>query len=165
MDVISHGLWGSLAFGRKNKRLFIIAFLIGVFPDVFAFGWFFIGRLVSGNYTHGPFPEIPTSIHALYNISHSLVIALAVLVIATLIWRKQALPLAAWPLHVLFDIPTHDVQFFPTPWAWPFSDHFVNGIPWSTPWVFFSNWGVLVGLYTVWLVSSRGVKRRAISSK
>ncbi len=43
MDIVSHGLWGGAAFGRKNKKSFWVAFLFGVLPDLLAFGPFFIG--------------------------------------------------------------------------------------------------------------------------
>ncbi len=46
MDVFSHGLWGGILFGRKNKRNFLLAFLIGIAPDVFSFGPFFLVSLL-----------------------------------------------------------------------------------------------------------------------
>lgn len=38
MDIISHGLWGGIAFGRKNKKDFWQSFAFGVMPDLLAFG-------------------------------------------------------------------------------------------------------------------------------
>ena len=42
MDIISHGLWGSITFGRKNKKSFWTAFLFGLAPDFLAFAPLFI---------------------------------------------------------------------------------------------------------------------------
>ena len=38
MDIVSHGLWGAIAFGRKSRSSFWLAFLIGLAPDLFSFG-------------------------------------------------------------------------------------------------------------------------------
>jgi hypothetical protein len=38
MDIVSHGLWGSIAFGRKSRSSFWLAFMIGMAPDIFSFG-------------------------------------------------------------------------------------------------------------------------------
>ena len=38
MDIISHGLWGAFAFGRRNRTSFSLAFAIGMAPDLFSFG-------------------------------------------------------------------------------------------------------------------------------
>ena len=155
MDIVSHGLWGGIAFGRTGKRLWLIAFLFGLWPDLFAFTIVFIQYLFRGYFIHGPIPAIPPYVHLLYGISHSLVVAVSVLLLAWLFFRSRAAVVAAWPLHILFDIVTHDVQFFPTPFLWPFSTPYVDGIPWSMPWVFWMNWGALVVLYVVWWFSKR----------
>lgn len=153
MDIISHGFWGGVAFGRHAKKAFLITFFFGILPDVFAFGFTFIERLlISGEIIHKPLHQIPRYVYALYNISHSLVVALAVLAVCFAVWRARAWVVAAWPLHILFDIVSHDLRFFPTPYLWPFATPFFPGTPWSTPWVFFSNWAVLVALYALWFM-------------
>lgn len=155
MDIISHGLWGGIAFGRHAKPAFLIAFLFGLLPDLFAFTIIFIQYLLGGYFIHGPIPAIPPYVHLLYSISHSLIIALTILLLALLIWGRRAWAAAAWPLHILFDIVTHDVQLFPTPFLWPFLTPYVDGIPWNMPWVFWMNWGALVVLYIVWWLARR----------
>ncbi len=156
MDIISHGFWGGVAFGRKSRQAFLIAFWFGILPDMFAFSFTFLERLFGrGEFISGPISQIPRSVHTLYNISHSLVIALAVLLICLALWNRRAWAVAAWPLHILFDIVSHDLRFFPTPFLWPFNTPFFPGTPWSTSWVFFSNWGVLILLYISWLILSR----------
>ena len=42
MDFISHGLWGSITFGRKSRWSFGLAFAIGMAPDLFSFGVLYI---------------------------------------------------------------------------------------------------------------------------
>ncbi|MDP1709444.1 MAG: hypothetical protein Q8L21_00970 [Candidatus Komeilibacteria bacterium] len=150
MDIISHGLWGGLAFGRKSKKVFLAAALFGMLPDLFAFTITFLTRLSGGDFIREPIHQIPRFVYDLYNISHSLVIALPFLLAALLIWRKAGWIVAAWPLHILFDIVSHDLRFFPTPFVWPFNTPFFPGTAWSTPWVFFMNWGVLILLYISW---------------
>lgn len=46
MDFISHGLWGGVLFGRKNKKTFWLTFLIGIAPDAFSFGIYFLVSLL-----------------------------------------------------------------------------------------------------------------------
>ena len=46
MDIVSHGLWGGLAFGRKNKKSFWLSFLFGIAPDFCSFGIFTISTIL-----------------------------------------------------------------------------------------------------------------------
>ncbi len=158
MDIISHGLWGGLAVGRKNKKSFWLSFLFGVSPDLLSFGIFSamnILGLVSGpDWSGGPPPadSIPQYVHTLYNITHSLVTFAVVFGLVWLLRKKPLYELLAWPLHILMDIPTHSTQFFPTPFLWPFVDYRVDGIPWSHPYIFFPNWIFLILLYLYFFV-------------
>lgn len=160
MDIISHGFWGGIAFGRRAKQAFLITFWFGVLPDLFAFSFVFVKRLFGGEFIKGPIEQIPDYVHGLYNVSHSLVVAAAALLICLMIWRGRAWVVAAWPLHILFDMFTHDLRFFPTPFLWPGPTPFISGIPWSTPWVFFMNWGALGGLYIVWFIIKHKEKNK-----
>jgi hypothetical protein len=38
MDILSHGLWGAIAFGRRDRPSFWLAFLLGLAPDLLSFG-------------------------------------------------------------------------------------------------------------------------------
>jgi hypothetical protein len=60
-------------------------------------------------------------------------------------------------LHILCDIPTHTTSYFPTPFLWPFSTPFVNGIPWSTPWFMAANYTSLFLFYCCLYFSFRRV--------
>jgi len=164
MDIISHGLWGSVVFGRKNKRNFWWAFLIGMSPDLFSFGIFWItnilGITTSPDWRHGhPISEsIPQFVHTLYNFTHSFVIFLAVFLIIWLFRKKPFWLLGAWGLHILIDIPSHSLQFFPTPFLWPFSDYVFPGISWGTPIIFIPNL-ILLGIFYAWFLWKKYSKK------
>lgn len=80
MDILSHGLYGGVAFGRRTRRDYWIAFLFGVGPDILSFGIFFLSTFLGFSESHfgkmePPDPTvIPAYVHNLYNITHSLVI-------------------------------------------------------------------------------------------
>ncbi len=169
MDIVSHGLWGSLAFGRKNRRNFWTAFFFGIAPDLFSFGFYIAGTWVgvfdhpdwsSGNH---PAPStIPFFVHAFYNVTHSLLAFGGVFGLVWLFRRKPFWPMATWGLHIIVDIPTHASWFFPTPFLWPISDVTVNGVPWSHPIIFFPNVILLLAFY-VWFFAARRKRSRNIS--
>lgn len=159
MDTLSHGLWGGIAFGRKSKRDFIAAFIFGIAPDVFSFGLFFtlsiLGFAVRPEWGGGPPPVsmIPEYVHVLYNITHSIVIFAAVFFLVSMVLKRPYMPLLAWLLHILVDIPTHSTAFFPTPFLWPFFEAIrVDGVPWSRPYIFIPNVLLLIALYLWYFV-------------
>ncbi|HEX6532810.1 MAG TPA: hypothetical protein VF019_09305, partial [Nitrospira sp.] len=77
MDILSHGLWGAVAFGRRNRPSFWLAFLLGLAPDLLSFGilqlavW--LGMAPRPDFSHGTPPEssIPPYVHHLYDVTHS----------------------------------------------------------------------------------------------
>lgn len=146
MDIISHGLWGAIAFGRENRKLFGYSFLLGMAPDLVSFGFYTVGTWF-GIFSHPdwrsgehPIPgEIPVFVHTLYNYSHSLIVFFVVFGLIWLFFHRPIWPVAAWGLHILVDIPTHAADFFPTPFLFPLSDFHINGISWSNPIIFFPN--------------------------
>jgi len=155
MDILSHGLWGSLAFGRKNRRSFWMSFWWGIFPDLISFGFFF-GGVALGFFDHPPFGgghppswEIPRIIHILYNWSHSLVIFGAVFALVLFFLKRVPYEMLAWPTHIVFDIFTHTKDFFPTPFLWPISDYSVSLINWNDPRIFIPN-VILLALLVFW---------------
>lgn len=167
MDVISHGLWGGIAFGRKNPKNFLIAFLIGMAPDVFSFGVYMIARLlgfaglsVSGG--HMDQGLVPQYVHMLYNFTHSLFIFFIVFLIVWFFLKKPYWLLGAWLLHILVDIPTHSFNFFPTPFLWPISNFMVNGISWSSPIIFIPDFIALILVYFLFLHSLYKKKKNKI---
>ncbi len=154
MDILSHGLWGGITVGRKNRKSFWTAFAFGVAPDAIAFGPMFADGLA----THGldflenlgkrPDPSLfPAYVHSLYNVTHSLLVFAAAFAIIWFARRKPLMEMWAWALHVFMDIFTHSSAFFPTPFLWPVSDFHIDGIPWSRPIIFFPNVATLAVLY------------------
>ena len=155
MDVFSHGLWGGVAFGRRSRHDFYLAILFGMLPDLLSFGIFTpirIASIVSGQRTGDLWSTntIPTYVHTLYSITHSLVVFIALLGILYLFARRFAVPFLAYGLHILVDIPTHSDLFFPTPFLWPLSNFTVNGIPWGEPIIYLPNIILLTAAYVWW---------------
>lgn len=162
MDIASHGLWGGIAFGRKNKKSFWTAFLFGIMPDLLAFGPFFIGILLGFyqrpifNGTEPPNPAlIPSFVSKIYSTTHSLIVFAAVFFIVWLILKRPVYEMLAWGLHIFLDIPTHSYAFFPTPFLWPISHFEVNGISWSHPVIFVPDIILLVIFYAWYFLRKR----------
>lgn len=156
MDIISHGLYGGVAFGRKSTKDYIIAFFFGIAPDLFSFGLFFLAMVAGVSARAGrmgpPDPStIPAYVHMMYDYTHSFVVY-AVFLAILLALGKRALSwlTLGWPLHILVDIPTHGHAFFPTPFLWPLSSYSVDGVPWSNPVIFVPNVIILVTMYSYW---------------
>lgn len=158
MDILSHGLWGGIIWGRKNKKSFWMSFLFGIAPDFFSFGIFTISRLIDSVLTgdfgfHAGPPElasIPQYVHTMYDITHSFIVFAVVFLIVWAIRKKPLWEMLAWPFHIFLDLFTHSTSFFPTPYLWPLPFKEVNGIPWSDPIIFFTNVGFLVLIYIVY---------------
>lgn len=171
MDIFSHGLWGGIAFGRKNRRDFWVSVLFGILPDILSFGPFFVMAVLGfagGAFHFGepPSPDrIPALVYAAYNVTHSLVIFAAVFGFVWFLRKKAYLPLAAWGLHILVDIPTHSSAFFPTPFLWPVSSFYVSGIPWGTPIIFIPDIILLVGIYAWFFWIKRQNRKKGIVRK
>ena len=78
-----------------------------------------------------------------------MITALFFIAIAYKINKDFAWPMLAWPMHIIVDFFTHSIEFFPTPILWPISDYRFDGIPWSNPYIWFSNIAGIILLY-VW---------------
>lgn len=143
---MAHGLWGGALFGRKTSWQWRAALLLGMMPDLLAFGPFLLSRIGRSD-----FRVFPAYVYESYDVTHSLVVWIAV---ATLIWviRKQ-FPwiFCAWAFHILCDIPFHEISFFPTPYLWPFHTPLVNGMHWAQPAVMIPNYGALILVYSCWM--------------
>jgi len=165
MDFISHGLWGGIAFGRKNKINFWWSFFIGIAPDILSFGVFFamtiLGFVDRPNFGVGPHDSnsFPSIIYILYNITHSLIIFGVIFLMVWIILKKPFLPLFAWGIHIILDIFTHSFDFFPTPFLWPISDFKLDAWMWGSYWIFIPNVVLLIILYS-WFFIDRRIKRK-----
>lgn len=170
MDIVSHGLWGGIAFGRQSRSAFWLAFVIGLAPDLLSFGLLWVAAMLGfaeqPDFSHGTPPEssIPYWVHHLYNVTHSFVVFLAVFLLVWFLLKRPILPLAAWGLHVLVDVPTHSYAFFPTPLFWPLSEWRFNGWQWMTPYIMIPNFALLALLYGWYLsqLSGRKTKKAAV---
>jgi hypothetical protein len=167
MDTLVHGVIGAalcsrtgLAGGRRGPPrtekqgwpfsdwTLGAAFFFGMLPDLVSLGIHFAMDLFAGNgmQWHG----IPDFIFVLYDITHSL--AGMAVCIGLLVWWKRSLglPILAWPLHVLTDVPTHGGGRFMTPILWPFSEAGWAGWNWwEHPWMFYGSWIFAGGLWLV----------------
>lgn len=167
MDIVSHGLWGGIAFGRSNKKSFRLSFLFGIAPDLLSFGPFFAAVFMGLAKRPQFFPEppdpslIPSYVHNLYSFTHSLAVFAVAFVLLWVILRKPIWESLAWGFHIILDIFTHSYQFFPTPFLWPISEFEVNGWPWTSPKIFFPNIAVLVILYVWFFIHKRGTRIKA----
>lgn len=161
MDIVSHGLWGGAAFGRKNKKSFWTAFVFGIAPDFLAFAPFFatifLGLSKLPNIHQEP-PDpalIPSYVYNVYSVTHSLVIFLSVFLIVWFVLKRPFWEMSAWGLHIIMDIPTHSHAFFPTPFLWPLSHLEVNGIPWSHAVIMIPNIILLVIIYCLFFIKKK----------
>lgn len=161
MDIISHGLWGGVAFGRQSRKKYWQAFLFGVLPDLLSFGILrvatFLGFSERLDFSRGtPAASlVPPYVHTLYDWTHSLVIFAIVFGLVWLFRKRPWWVMGAWALHILVDIPSHSDRFFPTPFLWPISDFHVNGISWGNPIIFFPNLILLAATYGAWFFVRR----------
>ncbi len=152
MDTISHGLWAIvLVKGFFKKTSLWLSFLFGILPDIIPFGIPFIQMVFSGfSFSRDHAPQfVPGYTHFLYNFTHSLIIVLLVFLAVYLFKKKIYFFMLGWPLHILIDIPTHSKEFFPTPFLYPLASVSIDGISWGNPYIFFTNWILLIILLVV----------------
>jgi len=141
MDTLSHALWGKGLFGYRKYRWF--SFLFGVMPDLLSFGIYFLFNLIVNPFTmklgKPELSELPDWVFLLYDFSHSFIIAMIFILIVYKINKDFCFPMLAWPFHILLDVFTHSVEYFPTPIFWPISNYRFDGIPWSNPYIMLTN--------------------------
>lgn len=157
MDFVSHGLWGGISFGRKSKKVFLLAAGISILPDILTEGLFGvlyllnIGGMPGWENGHPNITDFPLFAQTLYNITHSLVTFTFVFVLLGITARKPLWVVAVWGLHILIDIPTHSLALFPTPFLWPISDFKVDGIGWDNALILTIDVVLLIISYSLWL--------------
>jgi hypothetical protein len=165
MDVLSHALWGYAALRWRGPRSARWGLLFGAAPDILFFVPGLLRRIARDGlssafplpgggsrnqwYRDGPPlpPDLVDTYDHYYVLTHSLVI-LAVLVLLWWLLRRRAvwLLVPCW-LHVLMDIPTHELGKYQTPMFFPFSSFMVDGIAWSRPPVLIANGLALLVAY------------------
>lgn len=164
MEILAHTLWTTAGVRKVNavskKRgklyrmnMFWTAFW-GIFPDFFAFTIPFLisfYKVLTGQQMFGSFStrhQVADGFnlaHDLYQYSHSLVIWVLIFMILMLILRRPPWVLVGWALHILIDIPSHSLAFFPTPFLFPISEYrFPYGVAWSNYWFMIVNYSALI---------------------
>ncbi len=164
MDILAHTLWtnagargvNSLRAKKGKPALMHVGWTAfwGVFPDLFAFSATFsitIWKIISGQSSATTFTQAKWATGGfdlaayLYQYSHSFIIFLAVFLIVWAISRRPRWELLGWALHILIDIPSHAIGFYPTPFLFPISNyHFPYGVPWSNKYYMIINYSALV---------------------
>jgi membrane-bound metal-dependent hydrolase YbcI (DUF457 family) len=158
MDVVAHGLWGGALFYPQGRKQFLAGALLGMAPDLLSFGVYhatdpgWLTERVLGNISGPPaLASLPPYVFHAYNFTHSVIVWAVTFSLLWALFKKPPWLLAAWLLHIVCDIPTHVTSYFPTPFLWPLPTPFVDGVPWSTPWLMAANYAALLMVYC-WLV-------------
>ncbi len=153
MDILSHGLWGGAALGKK-KREFWTAFAFGALPDFVPFGTFVAVSAVAGalpfwGMKQPAMADIPAYVTGLYAVTHSFVTFGVAFALAWIVRKRKVwTPMWAWALHIAMDIPGHSSKFFGTPFLWPLSNYQFDGRAWShSPLLLSLNFGGLALAY------------------
>jgi len=164
MEILAHTLWTTASARKINKvsekrgkayrmSLFWSAFW-GIFPDLFAFTlpffFSFYKTIIGGDQfisfaTRHQVADGFTLSSTLYQYSHSLIIFIAVFLILWAIKKCPPWVMLGWALHIILDIPSHSLAFFPTPFLFPVSDYrFPYGVSWGNMWFQIINYSVLL---------------------
>lgn len=172
MDILAHTLWANYGVRIANKKIkdnnkkvpkikvFWTSFF-GIFPDLFAFTIPFVigiySILITGESFssmrshHGPVGGFNIA-GTLYQYSHSLVIWATVFIIIWFLYKRPRFELFGWLLHILIDIPSHAIEFYPTPFLFPFSEYrFPYGVSWGNKYYMIINYSLLliVSIYMI----------------
>jgi hypothetical protein len=186
MDILAHTLWANYGARKANRIIekknqkpeniskpmpklnVALASFFGVFPDFFAFTipfvmmlWnMIVGHTSFGSFLtrHGPPREGLDIASSLYQYSHSLVIWAVVFIIVWILWKRPRFELLGWALHILIDIPSHAISFYPTPFLFPLSEYrFPYGMQWSNYWYMVINYSLLL-IFFIWLTVTQKKK-------
>lgn len=174
MDVFAHTIWANALAQKLNekrerskKELISVAWTSfwGVFPDLFAFTASFliiILNILKGNSFAVEFSEHggPSSLaYTLYNYSHSIVIWAIVFTVVWIFFKKPKLVLLGWLLHIIIDIPSHSINFYPTPFLWPISDYkFPHGVSWANLWFMIINYTAMLVVFLYFIIKKERIK-------
>jgi|WetSurMetagenome_2_1015567.scaffolds.fasta_scaffold181981_2 hypothetical protein len=159
MDVISHALWSNLIFKEANTPDQVLAIALGTAPDLLAFGPMMAVQLIrkqrkqwkkvdESNYQEIA-SAIPNWVYRIYDVTHSIPVWLVGFLVWWFLAGRIPWPAFAWLIHILVDIPTHTIKFFPTPFLWPFSGYRFGGISWGERWFMRLNYASIAAMYIV----------------
>ena len=179
MDIFAHTLWagaGALLVRRRwpkfapriTPRVVALTVALAAMPDLFhllpIIGWWLFGN---GSLTalHAYAIALPTNepalppvaamwSHQLHCVAHSAVVAGVVTALLWAVQRSVWIPLLGWWSHIVIDVFTHSVDFYPSPVLYPFTQRGFDGLAWNTPWFMLANYTALVAV-GLWLLISR----------
>lgn len=182
MDILAHTLWTNAGARGVNRlrekkgksRIMHVGWTAfwGVFPDLFAFTIPFIiviYKIVTGQISVSSFGNhhIPVAgfdiARYLYQWSHSLIIWAAVFILVWIFSKRPRYELFGWALHVLIDIPSHAIGFYPTPFLFPISNYrFPYGISWANFWYMLINYSALLVVWGGILIAKIKKSKKAV---
>lgn len=100
--------------------------------------------------------EFPPYVYQTYNVTHSLLVWGCVTIAVWVVQRRFPWILGAWALHILCDIPLHDISFFPTPYLWPLMTPLIDGVRWAQPAIMIPNYAALVIGHAIGFYARKG---------
>jgi hypothetical protein len=147
MDIVAHALYGATVCSRtglagglrrtdcKAQRSWAAdwtvwcASFFGVLPDIISLGipslpYWLAGT--PGDFFHNVDPQVIN----LYRYMHSMITAVAVVILCRLVWKPLFIPSLAWVLHVCIDAFMHGSGIFQTMLFYPLSTWGPGGIRW-----------------------------------
>lgn len=171
MDIISHALVGKiLSSEQKSKKNIFWIIFFSVLPDLFLIPLFFVLGSEKGR-----FFSIPKNVdwfgaeishkflYSFYDLSHSIIIALIIILPVILLLKLPKLAFVAYLLHILLDLPTHTgewtIKIF-----YPLSNYSINGFTdaWEWPLKYMAiSWLVLTGI----IVFIHYIKKHSLNYK
>ncbi len=92
--------------------------------------------------------------HHLHCVMHSAIVADVVTFGVWVMWRILWIPLLGWWSHIVIDVFTHSVDYYPSPVLYPITQRGFDGIAWNTPWFMALNYAVLTFTW-LWILKIR----------
>ena len=152
MDDIAHILWSIVIYYHHN---WIVAAFFGILPDILVFVPFYVMKFlnkklqsVEDTKPKGNIAFYNKWVPKLYDVTHSIPVALVIITSCTLIFGYH-IEYWAMIIHILVDIPSHERKWFGTKIFWPFSHFQFNGGSWATRDFMLANYTCIVLAYSV----------------
>lgn len=185
MEILAHTLWTTAGVrkinkvsdkkGKKYQMSFFWGAFWGIFPDLFAFTlpffFSFYKTIIEGDQfvsfaTRHQVADGFTLSSILYQYSHSLIIFIFIFIVIWAIKKRPPWVMLGWVLHIILDIPSHSVSFFPTPFLFPISNyHFPYGVSWSNAWFEIINYSALALVWGSILIKEILNKKKGLTNK
>ena len=116
MDTISHALWGKGLFGYQKYKWWPLLF--GAIPDLASFGVYYLFNLIinpsSMKFGKPELSEIPSWVFNLYDISHSMIIAVTFILIARGNFKT---PIQFYVINIFFIFLLFSIILKWSPWS------------------------------------------------